>query len=121
MQVCPRCRRTNPAEAVFCHFDGAELRPLHDGQLPSPTTQAPRLDLSPRRLILGTLQAGETRAVTFRLGADAFSLYDRQMRKVVEPGTFTIFVGGNSIDVTSAHVEITGGTLVLAPATPRFR
>ena len=68
-----------------------------------------------------TLQAGETRAVTFRLGADAFSLYDRQMRKVVEPGTFTIFVGGNSIDVTSAHVEITGGTLVLAPATPRFR
>ena len=68
-----------------------------------------------------TLQAGETRAVTFRLGANAFSLYDRQMRKVVEPGTFTIFVGGNSIDVTSAHVEITGGTLVLAPATPRFR
>ena len=24
--VCPRCRRANPNEAVFCHFDGAELR-----------------------------------------------------------------------------------------------
>src|SRR5437660_50894 len=26
--VCPRCQRTNPNEAVFCHFDGAELRPV---------------------------------------------------------------------------------------------
>jgi len=27
MLVCPRCQRSNPQEAVFCHFDGAELRP----------------------------------------------------------------------------------------------
>ena len=67
------------------------------------------------------LQSGETRTVTFRLGPEAFSLYDRQMRKVVEPGTFTIFVGTNSDELTSAHVEVTGDTLVLAPATPRFR
>ena len=26
--VCPRCQRTNPNEAVFCHFNGAELRPV---------------------------------------------------------------------------------------------
>lgn len=25
MQSCPRCQRTNPAEALFCYFDGAEL------------------------------------------------------------------------------------------------
>jgi hypothetical protein len=25
--VCPRCRRANPEYAVFCYFDGAELRP----------------------------------------------------------------------------------------------
>ena len=67
------------------------------------------------------LQSGETRTVTFRLGPEAFSLYDRQMRKVVEPGTFTIFVGTNSDELTSTHVEVTGDTLVLAPATPRFR
>src|SRR5437879_1124950 len=24
--LCPRCQRVNPGEAVFCHFDGAELR-----------------------------------------------------------------------------------------------
>jgi beta-glucosidase len=68
-----------------------------------------------------TLPAGETRIVTFRIGADAFSLYDRQMRKVIEPGTFTVFVGTSSDDVTTAHLEVTGNTLVLAPSTPRFR
>jgi hypothetical protein len=26
---CPRCRRANPSFAVFCHFDGIELRPAH--------------------------------------------------------------------------------------------
>jgi beta-glucosidase len=68
-----------------------------------------------------TLQPGETRTVAFRLPRDAFSLYDRQMRKVVEPGTFTIFVGTNSDTPTSARLEVTGDTLVLAPPTPRFR
>ncbi len=27
--VCPRCQRANPDVAVFCHFDGAELRPAY--------------------------------------------------------------------------------------------
>jgi hypothetical protein len=26
MQVCSRCKRANPDEAVYCHFDGTELR-----------------------------------------------------------------------------------------------
>jgi beta-glucosidase len=68
-----------------------------------------------------SLRPGETQTVTFRLGADAFALYDRQMRKVVEPGIFTIFVGRNSDDVTSTRVDVTGSTKVLAPTTPRFR
>ncbi len=68
-----------------------------------------------------TLQPGQTQTVTFRIGPDAFSLYDRQMRKVVEPGTFTVFVGTNSDDVTSTHVDVTGNTLVLAATAPRFR
>jgi beta-glucosidase len=67
------------------------------------------------------LQPGERRTVTFELGPDALALYDRQMRRVVEPGTFTAFVGTSSDDVLSAHFEVTGDTLVLAPPTPRFR
>lgn len=67
------------------------------------------------------LQQGETRTVAFKLGPEALSLYDRQMRRVVEPGTFIVFAGTNSTDVISARFEVTGTTLVLAPPTPRFR
>ena len=28
MLQCPRCHRANPSEALFCHFDGVELRPV---------------------------------------------------------------------------------------------
>src|SRR5438132_4204949 len=28
MLQCPRCHRSNPSEAAFCHFDGVELRSL---------------------------------------------------------------------------------------------
>jgi hypothetical protein len=31
--VCPRCHHTNPEVAAFCYFDGAELRPAHDGEV----------------------------------------------------------------------------------------
>jgi beta-glucosidase len=68
-----------------------------------------------------TLKPGETRTVTFRIGPDALALYDRRMRRVVEPGTFTLFAGTSSDDVLTAHVDVTGDTLVLAPPTPRFR
>ncbi len=32
MHVCPLCRRPNPSEAVFCHFDGIQLCPLPGGR-----------------------------------------------------------------------------------------
>jgi beta-glucosidase len=68
-----------------------------------------------------TLQPGETRTVSFVLRPDAFALYDREMRRVIEPGTFTIFAGTNSIDVTSVSLQVTGDVDVLAPSTPRMR
>jgi beta-glucosidase len=68
-----------------------------------------------------TLQPGEIRSVVFKLGPEAMSLYDRQMRRVVEPGTFIVFAGTNSQDVSAAKFEVTGDTLVLSPSTPRFR
>jgi beta-glucosidase len=68
-----------------------------------------------------TLGPGETRTLAFKLGAGSFALYDRQMRRVVEPGTFTIYVGTDSNAALSSRFEFTGNTLVLAPSTPRFR
>jgi beta-glucosidase len=66
-------------------------------------------------------RAGDTRTVTFRIGPESLALYDRQMRRVVEPGTFTVYAGTSSDDVLTSHFEVTGNVLVLAPAPPRFR
>jgi beta-glucosidase len=55
------------------------------------------------------------------MGPESLALYDRQMRRVVEPGTFTVYVGTNSDDVLTSRFEVTGDVLVLAPAPPRFR
>lgn len=67
-----------------------------------------------------TLDAGQMQSVTFKLGPESFALYDRQMRRVVEPGTFTLYVGTNSNAQLSERFEFTGNTVVLAPSTPRF-
>jgi beta-glucosidase len=68
-----------------------------------------------------TLQPGETRTVVFMLGPEAMSLYDRQMRRVVEPGIFNVYAGTNSNDLISMKLDVTGDVFVLAPSTPRFR
>lgn len=67
------------------------------------------------------LRAGDARTVTFKIGPESLALYDRQMRRVVEPGTFTIYVGTSSDDVLTAHFGVTGDVLVLAPAPSRYR
>ncbi|MGY1519968.1 glycoside hydrolase family 3 N-terminal domain-containing protein [Luteimonas sp. A482] len=52
------------------------------------------------------LQPGESRDVEFTLGFDDLSLYDAQMQRVVEPGTFTVFTGGSSDAAQSARFEV---------------
>jgi beta-glucosidase len=68
-----------------------------------------------------TLQPGETRTVTVTLRPDDLALYDLTMRKVVEPGTFIVFVGGNSVGGLEGRFTVVGDTLVLAPPPPRLR
>ncbi|WP_298878603.1 fibronectin type III-like domain-contianing protein [uncultured Polaribacter sp.] len=43
-----------------------------------------------------SLQPGETKTVSFKLGFDELNILNQQMKKVVEPGTFTISVGASS-------------------------
>lgn len=52
------------------------------------------------------LQPGESRTVTFELGSDDLALYDADMRRVVEPGTFTVFAGGSSEAEQSVAFEV---------------
>ena len=46
-----------------------------------------------------SLQPGETRVVRFTLDPDALSLWNRQMKRVVEPGEFNIMLGSSSADI----------------------
>jgi beta-glucosidase len=54
-----------------------------------------------------TLDPGETQTVEFTLGQDAFSFLNRDMQPVVEPGTFKIMVGGNSVDLIETTLTVT--------------
>lgn len=54
-----------------------------------------------------TLQPGERRTVAFQLNADDLALWDAQMKHVVEPGTFTISAGPNSVELKSAKLTVT--------------
>jgi beta-glucosidase len=53
-----------------------------------------------------SLNPGETKTVTFTLGFNELSFLNRDMKRVVEPGTFTIMAGGNSVDLTEAKLNV---------------
>jgi beta-xylosidase len=53
-----------------------------------------------------TLDAGEAKTVEFTLGFDELSFLNRDMRRVVEPGTFKIMVGGNSVDLMETKLNV---------------
>lgn len=54
-----------------------------------------------------TLQPGETKQVTLTIRPESLALWNRDMKRVIEPGTFTIMVGGNSQDLKSAILTVT--------------
>ena len=53
-----------------------------------------------------SIKAGETRTVTFQIGPEELPFYNREMKRIVEPGTFKIMVGPNSADLTSVPLEV---------------
>ncbi|UCC85261.1 MAG: glycoside hydrolase family 3 C-terminal domain-containing protein [Gemmatimonadota bacterium] len=72
------------------------------------------------------LEPGEAKTVTFTLVPRQISLIDEDSRRVIEPGTFEVSVGGKqpgfggladatSTGVVSARFEVVGQTLVLEP------
>ena len=44
------------------------------------------------------LKPGQTKTVSFNLGFDELNILNQDMKKVVEPGTFTISVGSSSAE-----------------------
>jgi beta-glucosidase len=53
-----------------------------------------------------TLDPGQTKTVEFTLGFDDLSFLNRDMHRVVEPGTFKIMVGGNSVDLIETTLTV---------------
>jgi beta-glucosidase len=53
-----------------------------------------------------TLQPGERRTVTFELTPEDLSLWNPEMKRVEEPGTFTISSGPNSVELKSATLTV---------------
>jgi beta-glucosidase len=52
------------------------------------------------------LNPGETKTVEMALGFDELSYLNRDMHRVVEPGIFTIMVGGNSVDLIEMKLNV---------------
>jgi len=55
------------------------------------------------------LEPGEEKSVSFVLGSDAFALYDADLRRVVEPGAFTIYVGADSTTKNMTRITMRDG------------
>jgi beta-glucosidase len=53
-----------------------------------------------------SLAPGESRTLDFPIDARDLAFYDVDMRRVVEPGSFTVFVGANSIETQRAKFTI---------------
>ena len=53
-----------------------------------------------------TLRPGEKRTVTFELKPDDLALWNIEMKRVVEPGTFTVSAGPNSVNLKSATLTV---------------
>ncbi|MEQ1764980.1 MAG: fibronectin type III-like domain-contianing protein, partial [Pyrinomonadaceae bacterium] len=56
-----------------------------------------------------TLASGETKRITLKITPEKLQFYNREMRRVVEPGKFVVMVGGNSTDHLTQTVEVTSG------------
>jgi len=77
-------------------LDGDEVVQLYITDLQASTAR-------PRKQLCGFkrvhLKAGESARVEFELSDEAFSLYNAEMKKVIEPGEFTLAVGASSKDI----------------------
>jgi len=60
-----------------------------------------------------TLKAGEKTKVYFQLTMNDLAFYNLNMKRVVEPGSFKVFVGTNSEDVLVTQFEYVGDLLIL--------
>lgn len=93
---------TDALQTVSCtvtntgKYDGDEVVQLYICDKVASVSQAPILLKAFQRI---NLKKGESRKVTFTLTQDDLSLYNMEMKQVVEPGEFKVMVGASSNDI----------------------
>ncbi|OOV19340.1 glycoside hydrolase family 3 N-terminal domain-containing protein [Flavobacterium sp. LM4] len=85
------------------NYDGDEVVQLYINDVYSSVT-------TPRKTLKGFkrlfIEKGETKKVEFTLTADELSLWNRDMKRVVEPGDFEVMIGGNSADLQKLSFKV---------------
>ena len=76
--------------------DGEEVVQLYICDKVASVSQAPILLKAFERI---ALKKGESKKVTFTLGEEELSLYNMEMKQVVEPGDFKVMIGAASDDI----------------------
>lgn len=84
-------------------LDGEEVVQLYINDTYSSVT-TPRKTLKGFRRVF--IKKGETQTISFTLSPNELSIWNRDMDRVVEPGTFEVMVGGNSVDVIKSSFEV---------------
>jgi beta-glucosidase len=82
---------------------GAEVAQLYIRDEVSSVTRPIKELRGFRRIVL---EPGKTETIQFTLGPDELSFLNREMRRVVEPGSFKIMVGGNSVDLIETKLSV---------------
>lgn len=76
--------------------DGEEVVQLYICDKVASVSQSPILLKAFERV---PLKKGESKKITFTLGAEELSLYNQEMKQVVEPGDFNVMIGSASDDI----------------------
>ena len=83
---------------------GDEVVQLYLHELVSSVTQPTKVLRGFQRV---SLAPGAATQVRFRLGWDDFAIWDENMHHVVEPGTFEIMAGPDSVNLKSTSLQVT--------------
>lgn len=84
-------------------MDGEEVVQLYINKPVSPIAR-PVKQLKAFKKVF--IEAGKTIKVSFDIGSEELSLYDMEMNKVVETGTYNILIGTNSVEYQSSSLIV---------------
>ena len=85
------------------NYDGDEVVQLYINDVYSSVTTPLKTLKGFKRIFI---KKGETKNVVFTLTPDELAIWNREMKRVVEPGDFEVMVGGNSVDLLKTNFKV---------------